>query len=975
MKSTQTISVISITIFMLALALMGGVAQAQYTIPVWTDTGLVQNGTFEVNPLTNGWVNSSGRYYWPVGGNPGSAARLSKVYSTDPEALLHQDITGLTAGALYKVTADTDFWGTDSRSDDVHVWLNVYDSEGTLLARAQRDGGNGWLTLTAAFTAPSNGKIRIQLTGQNYWWEAEVYWDNVILYISTGQVAINTINTLISQLNSLITTAKSMSIETAYAQSVIQVATKFQPFIQADLNTGSSWGMQNIASLETELQKQIDSLADQIQNGRNSYLIVPKPMMTNLTIQDGTFYSGTTPVVMQGPHGWLWEIYNDRNIFGKLGYNCFRISLEPYSIYDSTGYLKSTLAAEGIWTALNQNLTAAKVSNLYVSTHIFDLAQIWSCVARRGSVDIASYRAELQNLASTLYANIAPGQINHHIVAVECEGPSFPYESTRHQAAYHSWLESEYGTIANYNTICQTSFSSFSQVTFPTSTETNLARRYDRQMFLNRITADELQYAADLIHSYDPNVVISGYPSYLQLDNAANHTTYNQNPEMMMETYGICDGDTWGSYFTSTYAMSTIDWLCMFRDQMNALGIGTPQADSEFHLINSRTSYADGWVSGISLQGYIHGMSLSYLWTWVHNDTVDSALLLDAAVCVDASKSALDLRRLAEPLHAFQKASPDVVFLYSHTSRSLQTYFDQMFRCYEGLFFEGLKLGFITEKQIVNGDLSSHKLLIIPSAQYVPNAVVTKIQEFLNNGGSVCLVGNCLAYTERGVPRTTPLSSPRLYQYSEFSNADAARTSLLPYVSALNLLPPVSVQVSGSSSRVVEWRYAKSLRGNDCYLYLLNMGKTPVTVNLSIDGVDLVAGKVVSSTLTLNSLDRKIIKFPNPNIIMGDANGDGMVDVGDLGILAANYSGSGKTWQQGDFNGDGVVDVGDLGILAANYGTSNFSKDYAQALGMTINTKDANDNELLVDSTCGVLGVPLVIGLMLMGLMLIKLKE
>jgi uncharacterized protein YjbI with pentapeptide repeats len=57
--------------------------------------------------------------------------------------------------------------------------------------------------------------------------------------------------------------------------------------------------------------------------------------------------------------------------------------------------------------------------------------------------------------------------------------------------------------------------------------------------------------------------------------------------------------------------------------------------------------------------------------------------------------------------------------------------------------------------------------------------------------------------------------------------------------------------------------------------------------------------------------------------VLGDANDDGRVDVGDLGILAANYgSGDSGTWGSGDFNGDGQVDVGDLGILAANYGTS-----------------------------------------------------
>jgi hypothetical protein len=57
--------------------------------------------------------------------------------------------------------------------------------------------------------------------------------------------------------------------------------------------------------------------------------------------------------------------------------------------------------------------------------------------------------------------------------------------------------------------------------------------------------------------------------------------------------------------------------------------------------------------------------------------------------------------------------------------------------------------------------------------------------------------------------------------------------------------------------------------------------------------------------------------------IPGDANRDGMVNVGDLGILAYNYgTPTDATWSMGDFNGDGKVNVGDLGILAGNYGYS-----------------------------------------------------
>ena len=112
--------------------------------------------------------------------------------------------------------------------------------------------------------------------------------------------------------------------------------------------------------------------------------------------------------------------------------------------------------------------------------------------------------------------------------------------------------------------------------------------------------------------------------------------------------------------------------------------------------------------------------------------------------------------------------------------------------------------------------------------------------------------------------------------------------------------------------------------------------------------------------------------------ISGDANLDGAVDVGDLGILAANYGKtSGATWSQGDFNGDGAVDVGDLGILAANYGTgsssgSSFEADYAKVFGT-----DSTSTEMTDDSStvCSSLGLSLVAGLAMLGLMLVKLEE
>jgi autotransporter-associated beta strand protein len=53
----------------------------------------------------------------------------------------------------------------------------------------------------------------------------------------------------------------------------------------------------------------------------------------------------------------------------------------------------------------------------------------------------------------------------------------------------------------------------------------------------------------------------------------------------------------------------------------------------------------------------------------------------------------------------------------------------------------------------------------------------------------------------------------------------------------------------------------------------------------------------------------------------GDANGDGLVDLQDFGILKNNFGlTAGATWAMGDFNADGRVDLQDFGVLKDNFG-------------------------------------------------------
>jgi len=122
-----------------------------------------------------------------------------------------------------------------------------------------------------------------------------------------------------------------------------------------------------------------------------------------------------------------------------------------------------------------------------------------------------------------------------------------------------------------------------------------------------------------------------------------------------------------------------------------------------------------------------------------------------------------------------------------------------------------------------------------------------------------------------------------------------------------------------------------------------------------------------------------VILQAKADLIPGDADLNGVVDVCDLGILATNYGAiSGATWTMGDFTGEGAVDVCDLGILATNYGVGTTGADFvtdAEKIFSQRVSDDADDTQETTSSMCLGLGFPLTAGLLFMGLLLIKLED
>jgi autotransporter-associated beta strand protein len=100
-------------------------------------------------------------------------------------------------------------------------------------------------------------------------------------------------------------------------------------------------------------------------------------------------------------------------------------------------------------------------------------------------------------------------------------------------------------------------------------------------------------------------------------------------------------------------------------------------------------------------------------------------------------------------------------------------------------------------------------------------------------------------------------------------------------------------------------------------------GATGITSSTAAASTEASIGYASNASLNLTQF-KDVTGLTTNDVLVkytyaGDANLDGKVDIGDLGLLAGAWQQSGKVWFDGDFTYNGTVDIGDLGLIAGNW--------------------------------------------------------
>lgn len=161
-------------------------------------------------------------------------------------------------------------------------------------------------------------------------------------------------------------------------------------------------------------------------------------------------------------------------------------------------------------------------------------------------------------------------------------------------------------------------------------------------------------------------------------------------------------------------------------------------------------------------------------------------------------------------------------------------------------------------------------------------------------------------------------------------NASTASTALVSSTLADTTKPTTPTGLASPSKTTTTVSLTWTASTDDVavtnYQVLRNGVQVGTSATPSFTDVGLTQGTAYSYTVTASDAAGNVSTATAPLVVTtiskpGDVNGDGLVNISDLSILAAHFGQSGQTRSTGDLDGNGAVNIFDLSVLAQYWGT------------------------------------------------------
>ena len=441
------------------------------------------------------------------------------------------------------------------------------------------------------------------------------------------------------------------------------------------------------------------------------------------------------------------------------------------------------------------------------------------------------------------------------------------------------WLKEKHGSIEDLNAVWKTDFTDFNAVELEIPIPQNLRGTpewYDWCFFnMHRVT-EWYTWMRDRIKEIDPNAKV--HLKIMPVLWAGNNQDHGIDLEALTEMSDIIGNDAaapfttlWGKaeHWEKEYAF---DWteIGAAHDFMKSVSPDKMMFNSENHFLStvkSRGLYQDpAQVRAAFWLAHTTGLDANQIWYWARN--ADGSISKKASkgyagsnnqqprVVNEVHATIMDLNAHAEHIIAFQRQEKPLRVFYSKTSAiNKATHFDDVFAAYENLSFAGVNLGFVTENILEKQNAADWEVVVVADTEFVTQAELTALQNYLNAGGTV--VTDALSLQKNEYGDALPALKAAKGKLIKVNSPSEMKTTVFSILSEREKMPTLQVKENNPSGKEKCHRKQLETVGGAHLLSIINLGKEAAEIELSLPDEssivckDLLRGVYVPTKIVL----------------------------------------------------------------------------------------------------------------------------
>ena len=663
-----------------------------------------------------------------------------------------------------------------------------------------------------------------------------------------------------AEFDALYAKCKAKGINLAYPTTTKTMLEQFIPLAQVDVRAGfeyrAKWAV-------TDFNRSLDeSIA-----AMNMYLEDPSSIPTTrryvtggIGIDDLSFIGDRVdsngnqdrgPLFFCGM-GHFTQVRKDIPIFPNYGINIIQIEIGPAHVLTAEG--KVDLAAiKEICGQLDKAAKNNVMVNLLVSPHYWPA---WAMKKHpelaKGAggflgyvVDEKAAKDILEKYLRVIVPMVKDKPALHSLCLTNEPIAPFNQNCDNTKPLWLEYLKKTHGDIATLNKRYGTEYASFEDVPYSGDAQT-----YDWNRYIQHRFAGWHRWMADIIHEIAPSIPTHAKPMSgemfpwavgwgIDYELFGNLLEINGNDCYIFPANGVLD-----------------PWQQNTAYDIQRSFARKPIFNSENHIAPDGSNYyiAPEHFYTAMWQGAIHGQGATTIWVWeraFENSQGFIGSVMERPGCARAvGVACTDLNRFAGEVTALETLRAPVAIVYSMSSmiRRGQDHVNATYWSYWGLDFSGVKIDFISEKQLAAGKGSDYKMIIAPDAETLTDAAFEGLRN-LPASTRLVTINDCFLRNEYGKKRAPEAIKQVTDKAVALPKGDAEKViwpairTELGKAGALSEYAVVDA-ATGEPLWNVEWLPAKV--GGRTLINMINFDNKPREIKIMRDGKEIEAKNMLS---------------------------------------------------------------------------------------------------------------------------------